>query len=150
MVLIMSRSFSSPSASIFAGVSAILKTAGVARLTPASVACADSTTATKSVNGLTEMSSPFGSGLAASKRLKIASTSAGLSLVDLAMETLFNRPHLGKRDHGTKQPEKLAGDADASPFFDTRGLHRGDVRHHHGKLRCGPCLLPQGRLAGHG
>ena len=42
---------SSPSAAIFSGVSATAKSAGVALLTPASVACADSTTATRRVNG---------------------------------------------------------------------------------------------------
>ena len=44
-----SRTFSSPSAAIFSGVSAAANSAGVALLTPASVACADSTTATSSV-----------------------------------------------------------------------------------------------------
>ena len=53
MVLISSRTLSSPSAAILAGVSAAANRAGVALLTPASVACADSTTATSSVNGLT-------------------------------------------------------------------------------------------------
>ena len=43
----MSRS--SPSASIFAGVSATGNSASVARFTPLSVACADSATATSSV-----------------------------------------------------------------------------------------------------
>ena len=52
MVLINSRTRSSPSAAIFSGVSASANSAGVALLTPASVACADSTTATSSVNGL--------------------------------------------------------------------------------------------------
>ena len=64
MVLIRSRTRSSPSAAIFSGVSASANSAGVALLTPASVACAESTTATSSVNGLTCWSSPFGSGLA--------------------------------------------------------------------------------------
>ena len=49
-------------------------------------------------------------------------TSCGFSLVDLAMETLFNPPHLGNRDHGTKQPEKLAGDADAPSLPATSGF----------------------------
>ena len=40
----------------------------VALLTPASVACAESTTATSSVKGLTYSSSPLGSGLAAARR----------------------------------------------------------------------------------
>jgi hypothetical protein len=44
-----SASASSPSAAVFSGVSAIANSALVALLTPASVACADSTTATKSV-----------------------------------------------------------------------------------------------------
>ncbi len=65
MVLIRSRTLASPSAAILAGVSASANNAGVALLTPASVACADSTTATSSVNGLTYFSSVFGSGLAA-------------------------------------------------------------------------------------
>ena len=46
------RPSASPSATIFSGVSASAKSAGVALLTPASVACAESTTATSSVNGL--------------------------------------------------------------------------------------------------
>ena len=64
MVLISSRTLSSPSAAILAGVSAKANSAGVALLTPASVACAESTTATSSVNGLTCSSSLCGSGLA--------------------------------------------------------------------------------------
>ena len=42
----------------------------------ASVACAESTTATSRVNGLTDSSSPIGSGLAASSRSNTASASA--------------------------------------------------------------------------
>ena len=52
MVRMMSVIAGSPSATIFSGVSALANSAGVALLTPASVACADSTTATSSVNGL--------------------------------------------------------------------------------------------------
>src|SRR5260221_8901114 len=78
MVLMYSRTFSSPSASIFSGVSATANSARVARLTPASVACADSTTATRSVKGLRCSSSPFGSGLAFWKRLKTSRTSSGV------------------------------------------------------------------------
>jgi hypothetical protein len=76
MVLIRSRTLASPSATIFSGVSASANSAGVALLTPASVACADSTTATSSVNGLVWISSPFGSGFAAAKRRKASSISA--------------------------------------------------------------------------
>ena len=57
--------------------------AAVALLTPASVACADSTTATRSVNGLTNLSSPLGTGLAAANRSKIASVLAALFLPGL-------------------------------------------------------------------
>ena len=78
MVLISSRTLASPSATIFSGVSASANSAGVALLTPASVACADSTTATSSVNGLTCCSSPFGSGIAAWKRRNASSTSAAV------------------------------------------------------------------------
>src|SRR5882724_5058034 len=78
MVLMYSRTLSSPSASIFCGVSATANSARVARLTPASVACADSTTPTRSVKGLRCSSSPFGSGLALRKRLKASRTSAGV------------------------------------------------------------------------
>ena len=53
IVRMKSRTRSSPSASIFSGVSATAKSGPVARLTPRSVAWADSTTATSSVNGLT-------------------------------------------------------------------------------------------------
>ncbi len=49
MVLMRSRTSSSPSASIFLGVSATLNRPRVALLTPASVACAESTTATSKV-----------------------------------------------------------------------------------------------------
>ncbi len=73
-----SLTFSSPSASIFSGVSAILNSGRVALFTPASVACADSTTATSSVKALTCSSSPFGSGRCTAKRLKISRTSAGV------------------------------------------------------------------------
>src|SRR5262249_44132794 len=65
-----------PNAAIFSGVSAAANSAGVALLTPASVACAESTTATSSVNGLMCLSSPLGSGLAAWKRRKASSISA--------------------------------------------------------------------------
>ena len=69
---ICSISPSSPTASIFAGVSAIGNSASVARLTPLSVACADSATATSSVKALLCASSPFGSGSAAWNRSKIS------------------------------------------------------------------------------
>src|SRR6184192_3028999 len=68
MVLMRSCTPSSPRANIFLGVSAALNRARVALLTPASVACADSTTATSNVKGLTYSSSPLGSGLAAATR----------------------------------------------------------------------------------
>src|SRR5882757_7224228 len=84
MVLMYSRTLSSPSASIFCGVSATANSARVARLTPASVACADSTTATRSVKGLRCSSSPFGSGLALRKRLKASRTSAAVQGFGLA------------------------------------------------------------------
>src|SRR6185437_1107665 len=76
MVLISSRTRSSPSATIFSGVSAAANNAGVALLTPASVACADNTTATSSVNGLKYLSSVLGSGLAALKRRNTSSICA--------------------------------------------------------------------------
>src|SRR5215469_5141154 len=78
MVLMYSRKRSSPRSSIFCGVSATLNSSRVARLTPASVACADSTTATRSVKGLRCSSSPLGSGLAFWKRSKTSRTSAGV------------------------------------------------------------------------
>src|SRR6202162_4861893 len=78
MVLMRSRTLASPSATIFSGVSAAANSAGVALLTPASVACAESTTATSKVNGLTYCSSPLGSGLAAAKRRNASSTSAAV------------------------------------------------------------------------
>ncbi len=66
--------FASPSSTIFSGVSAILNSGLVALFTPASVACADSTTATSSVKGFTCCSSPFErAGKAAARRSKIAS-----------------------------------------------------------------------------
>src|ERR1700694_2843534 len=98
MVLMYSRNFSSPSASIFCGVSATLNNSRVALLTPASVACADSTTATSSVYGLRCSSSPFGSGLALRKRLNASRTSAGVQgLVEVLREALtgFFAPRAG-------------------------------------------------------
>src|SRR5262249_48364896 len=77
MVLINPCTRSSPSVAIFSGVSAAANSAGVALLTPASVACAESTTATSNVNGLMCLSSPLGSGLAAWKRRNASSISAG-------------------------------------------------------------------------
>src|ERR1700745_3010007 len=77
MVLMWSRKRSSPSASIFCGVSATANSSRVALLTPASVACADSTTATSSVYGLRCSNSPFGSGLALLNRSKASRISAG-------------------------------------------------------------------------
>src|SRR4249920_3293279 len=78
MVFTSSRTRSSPNAAIFCGVSAAANSAGVALLTPASVACAESTTATSRVNGLTCLSSPLGSGMAAWKRRNASSISAGV------------------------------------------------------------------------
>src|SRR4051795_388053 len=78
MVLIKSRTLSSPSATIFSGVSAAANSAGVALLTPASVACAESTTAISSVYGLIWASSVLGAGLAFLKRRNASSTSAGV------------------------------------------------------------------------
>ena len=72
----MRQPFSSPSASIFCGVSATANSAGVALLTPASVACAESTTATSRVKALTCSSSPLGSGRCTEKRRKISRTSS--------------------------------------------------------------------------
>src|SRR6266404_4289830 len=89
MVLMVSRNFSSPSASIFCGVSATSNNVRVALLTPASVACADSTTATRRVKGLRCSSSPLGSGLALRKRSNASRTSAGVQgLEDLGLEDL--------------------------------------------------------------
>jgi hypothetical protein len=69
-------------AAIFCGVSAMANSPGVTLLTPASVVCADSTTATRRVNGLTYSSSPFGAGLAAANSSKIASVLAALATRD--------------------------------------------------------------------
>src|ERR1700761_5116057 len=89
MVLIYSRNVSSPSASIFCGVSATWNSVRVARLTPASVACAERTTATRSVNGLRCSSSPFGSGLALRNRSNASRTSAGVhGLTTLSLDAL--------------------------------------------------------------
>src|SRR5262245_49221691 len=77
MVLMRSCTSSRPSATIFLGLSAALNSPRVALLTPASVACADSTTATSRVYGLTYSSSPLGSGLSVAKRRKISATRSG-------------------------------------------------------------------------
>src|SRR4051812_21877060 len=98
MVLINSRTRSSPSAAIFSGVSASANKAGVALLTPASVACADSTTATSSVNGLMCCSSPLGSGIATWKRRNASSISAllqGLVAPCSALASAFSRALAG-------------------------------------------------------
>src|SRR5579872_2639090 len=78
MVLISSRNRSSPSATIFSGVSAIGNRFLVALLTPASVAWADNATATSKVYGLKCSSSLFGSGLALRNRSKASRTSASV------------------------------------------------------------------------
>jgi hypothetical protein len=90
MDLIYSRKPSSPSASIFSGVSTALNSVAVARLTPLSVACAESTTATRKVKSLTDLSSPFGSGSISWKRRKISSISGGFKRLAFAMNSLLN------------------------------------------------------------
>ena len=66
------------------------RASGVALLTPASVACADSTTATRSVNGFTYWSSLRGSGLACRRRRNSSAISSRRSLVpDLAGTASF-------------------------------------------------------------
>src|SRR5437763_3500458 len=66
----------SPSASIFGGVSTIAKSGLVALLTPTSVACADSTTATRRVKGVAYSSSVAGAGRAAASRRKNSAIAA--------------------------------------------------------------------------
>src|ERR1043166_2083296 len=61
-----------------AGVPATWNSGPVALLTPASVACAESTTATSNVYGSTCLSSPRGSGLAAEKRRNAVSISCAV------------------------------------------------------------------------
>src|SRR5215471_6841160 len=61
-----------------AGVDATWNSGPVALLTPASVAWADSTTATSKVYGSTCLSSPRGSGLAAAKRRNAVSISSAV------------------------------------------------------------------------
>src|SRR5512135_197040 len=72
MVLMYSERPASPSAWMASGVSATGNSLRVARFTPLSVACADSTTATSSSNGVLYSSSVVGWGLAARRRLKIS------------------------------------------------------------------------------
>src|SRR4029078_4362674 len=76
MVLMKLRTRASPSFAISSGVSAAANSAGVALFTPASVACADRTTATSSVKGLMCCSSPLGTGCTSWKRRHASSTSA--------------------------------------------------------------------------
>src|SRR3954462_1645018 len=97
MVLMMSRILSRQIAAIFSGVSAAANSAGVALLTPASVACAESTTATSSVNGLTYCSSVFGAGLASRNRRNASSTSAGVQALGFSG---FGLPGFGPPDFG--------------------------------------------------
>src|SRR3569833_3934243 len=68
----------------------------VARFTPLSVACADSTTATSSSNGVLYSSSVVGWGLAARRRLKISWRLPGfIGSGSLVVQALFQRPLLG-------------------------------------------------------
>ena len=70
---------STPSCAIAAGVLATGKSFAVALFTPLSVACADSTTATSSSNGVACSSSVVGIGLASRRRSKIARRFAGFT-----------------------------------------------------------------------
>ena len=96
--LINSRTRSSPRSSIACGVSANANRAGVALLTPASVACAESTTATSRVKAFDATSSPFGSGSAAWKRSKIA-VAVARETGSTVLATVAGGPHqrLGRR-----------------------------------------------------
>ena len=71
---------SSPSAKIFSGVSAILYSGSVALFTLLSVACAESTTDTKSVNGFCAFNSVAGAGFFFLKRRNTSVISSGVSL----------------------------------------------------------------------
>ena len=98
-------------------------------MTPASVACADSTTATNSVKGLRCSSSPLGSGLACRKRLKASRTSAsvqGLFVGDLAplgaaaLDAFFSaRPDL---EAGLDSSAGIAGVRFAEGFDEERAM----------------------------
>src|SRR5687767_5535430 len=146
-----SRTQSSPSATIFFGVSAALKSGRVALLTPASVACADSTTATSSVNGLRCSSSPLGSGSAAWNRRKISSMVSldtfGLRPFGFGRRTAFAAGSsrfagLGIRalkygfrsgtcddreDTASARAKSIALRAEAAPFARPQGLRHPDV-----------------------
>src|SRR5512143_3191196 len=95
MVLMNSASPASPSAQMASGVWAIGNSLRVARFTPLSVACADSTTATSNSNGVVYSSSVVGWGLAARRRLKISRRLAGFMAIarsaSLRLERLFQR-----------------------------------------------------------
>src|SRR5512139_2320790 len=78
------------------GVLAIGNSLRVARLTPLSVACADSSTATSSSNGVLYSSSVVGCGLAARRRLKISWRLAlFIARRSLFGQALFQRPFFG-------------------------------------------------------
>ena len=85
----------------------------VALLTPASVACADSTTATSSVKGLTYSSSPLGSGLAAARRAKISATRSGATLAALRPRARLTRRRGGSRSDGLSDSSGHRGFAPA-------------------------------------
>src|ERR1700687_3281177 len=97
MDLIRSVTFSTPRAAIFSGVSAMANSPGVALFTPASVYCADRTTATSNVKGLMYWSSPFGVGLAAARRSKIASVLAALACRDYRRALVDLLARVGRR-----------------------------------------------------
>src|SRR3954469_9689872 len=94
MVLMRLRTWTRPSLTILSGASAAANSAGVALLTPASVACADSTTATSSVNGATCRGSVCGFAFAALKRRNASSIAAafqGGTLACAACESATRR-----------------------------------------------------------
>src|SRR3989338_8056078 len=103
---IYSRSFSSPSVSIACGVLATGNSCRVAALTLTSVACAESSTATSSSNGVRYSSSVAGCGFAACRRRKILRHFVAFMeylSADEEIDALF----LGWRDIGTHQSVSL-------------------------------------------
>ena len=87
---------STPSATMAAGVAATGKSFAVALFTPLSVACADSTTATSSSNGVRCESSDAGFGLAARRRSKIARRFCGFTASPVRRFAVGDRGEAGE------------------------------------------------------
>src|ERR1700739_3365434 len=104
-----------------AGVAATSNRGPVALLTPASVAWAESTTATSKVYGSTCLSSPRGSGLAAAKRRHAVSVSSAVHALIVLPAATAAMAALGGRRTRASLVGRVA-------FLTARGLRGGCLR----------------------